>query len=385
MPDGSEITEIKILNAIGHIPAKQWDACARDSNPTVSHAFLSALEDSGSVGGDAGWLPQHLAVFDESGMLAAAAPMYLKSHSYGEYVFDWGWADAFERAGGRYYPKLQSSVPFTPVTGPRLLVRPGVDQKYADALIGGMTQVCEQLGVSSIHVTFPTEVEWQRFGDRGFLQRTGEQFHWLNDGYTSFDDFLSRLSSRKRKNIRKEREKVSKLGLRFEALSGADLNEQSWDAFYGFYCNTSDRKWGQTYLSREFFTLLGERMAERTLLFMVYEDEHPVAGALNLVGRDALYGRNWGCSEHHKFLHFECCYYQAIDYAITHGLSRVEAGAQGPHKLQRGYLPTKTYSAHWIRDRGLRDAIERYLVSERIQIEDEIEILTEHSPFRKQV
>ena len=375
--------EIKVLSGMGQVPAEEWDACAGDDNPTVSHAFLSALEDSDSVGAEAGWLPQHLAVFDEGGKLVAAVPLYLKSHSYGEYVFDWGWADAFERAGGRYYPKLQSSVPFTPVTGPRLLVRPDALAMYSDALIRGMTQVCEQFGVSSLHVTFPSEIEWQRLGEHGFLQRTGEQFHWLNDGYDSFDHFLSRLSSRKRKNIRKEREKVSGLGLRFEALSGADLNEQAWDAFYGFYCNTSDRKWGQTYLTRAFFTLLCERMAERIVLIMVYENGQPVAGALNLLGNDALYGRNWGCADHYKFLHFECCYYQAMEYAISHGLRWVEAGAQGPHKLQRGYLPVRTYSAHWIRDPGLRDAVERYLLSERQHIDDEIEILTEHSPFRK--
>jgi hypothetical protein len=348
----------------------------------VSHAFLSALEDSGSVGAQSGWVPHHLAIFDGPDKLVAAAPLYLKSHSYGEYVFDWGWADAFERAGGRYYPKLQSSVPFTPVGGPRLLVRADADVFYGDALIGGMKQVCEQLGVSSLHVTFPGEAEWHRLGEHGFLKRIGEQFHWLNDDYASFDDFLSRLSSRKRKNIRKEREKADSYGLDIRTLSGNEITQQDWDAFYGFYCNTSDRKWGEAYLSRDFFSMLSERMADRVVLIMAYDGSQTVAGALNLLGRDALYGRNWGCSQSYRFLHFEICYYRAIDYAIAHGLNRVEAGAQGPHKLQRGYLPVRTYSAHWIRDPGLRDAIERYLRSERIQIDDEIDFLAEHSPFR---
>jgi len=378
------MTEIKVLGGLDQISPEQWDACAGAHNPTISHAFLSAMEDSGSVGQQAGWVPRHLAVFDGAGDLAAAAPLYLKSHSYGEYVFDWGWADAFERAGGRYYPKLQCSVPFTPVSGPRLLLRPDAEPQYADALVGGLIQVCEQLDVSSLHVTFPTETEWQRFGDQGFLQRTGEQFHWFNDGYASFDDFLSQLSSRKRKNIRKEREKVAEYGFEFKALNGDDLNDQAWDAFYDFYCNTSDKKWGQAYLNREFFTLLSEKMADRIVLIMVYDGDRIVAGALNILGSDALFGRNWGCSEDYRFLHFECCYYQAIDYAIAHGLKRVEAGAQGPHKLQRGYLPVRTYSAHWIRDPGLRNAVENYLKSERLHIDDEIEILNEHSPFRKQ-
>ncbi len=378
-------TTIKILDSIAEVPARQWDECAGSNNPTLSHAFLSALEDSGSVRAETGWLPRHLAVYDDAGILAAATPLYLKGHSYGEYVFDWGWADAFERAGGQYYPKLQSCVPFTPVGGPRLLIRSGSDETerhYGDILISGMIELCERSGVSSIHVTFPNKHEWQHFANRGFLQRTGEQFHWHNDDYASFDDFLVSLSSRKRKNIRKEREKVAQLGLEFRALSGAELTEQVWDIFNGFYNDTSDRKWGEAYLTRTFFSMLSQRMAENVVLIMAYEDNRPVAGALNLIGGDVLYGRNWGCNTDFKYLHFECCYYQAIDYAIAHKLKRVEAGAQGPHKLQRGYLPVKTYSAHWIRDQGLRQAIEQFLDSERRQVDHEIHVLNSHSPFR---
>ncbi len=382
MPNLQDEMIIKVVNGMDQIPAEQWDACAGNDNPTVSHAFLSAMEDSGSVGGETGWIPKHLVLYDTEERVIGAVPLYLKGHSYGEYVFDWGWADAYERAGGRYYPKLQSSVPFTPVGGPRLLLRPDAGPQMKDTLITGLIEVCEQFGVSSLHVTFPSETEWESFGNHGFLQRTGEQFHWLNNNYQTFDDFLSHLSSRKRKNIRKEREKVVQYGLEFKHLSGDDLTEEAWNAFYDFYCDTSDKKWGQTYLTREFFSLISERMADRIVLIMAFENGLPVAGALNLLGRDALYGRNWGCLEDHKFLHFECCYYQAIDYAIEHGLSSVEAGAQGPHKLQRGYLPMRTYSAHWIRDPGLRDAIENYLRSERQHIDDEIEILTERSPFK---
>jgi uncharacterized protein len=383
MPDGREATEIRVIASMADIGPEEWDACAGADNPTVSHAFLSALEDSGSVCAETGWQPQHLCVFDGAGKLAAAVPLYLKSHSYGEYVFDWGWADAYERAGGRYYPKLQSSVPFTPVTGPRLLLRPDAEPELLDALGAGMMQLCQRNGISSVHVTFLPEDQWQQMGTLDWLLRTGEQFHWLNDNYTTFDDFLAALSSRKRKNIKKERRKVTELGLEIRTLSGDDLTEDAWDAFYGFYCNTSERKWGEAYLAREFFSLLSARMADKVALMMAYDDGVAVAGALNIVGRKAIFGRNWGCLGEYKFLHFELCYYQAIDYAIRHGLIRVEAGAQGPHKLQRGYLPTKTYSAHWIRDPGLRDAIEHYLNGERKQIDGEIEYLGTHSPFRK--
>lgn len=383
MPDGREPTEIKVLSSLSDVSAEDWDACAGADNPTVSHAFLSAMEDSGSVTARTGWQPQHLTAFDPEGKLAAAMPLYLKNHSYGEYVFDWGWADAYERAGGQYYPKFQCSVPFTPVTGPRFLLRPDADPILSQALAGGMMQLCDRAGVSSVHVTFLPEADWQQLGEHGWLCRTGEQFHWHNDDYETFDDFLAALSSRKRKNIRKERKKVAELGLDLRVLTGSDLTEDAWDAFYQFYRDTSDRKWGQAYLERSFFSLMSERMADRIALMMAYDGDLPVAGALNLLGSDAIFGRNWGCLADYKFLHFELCYYQAIDYAIAHKLKRVEAGAQGPHKLQRGYLPVRTYSAQWIRDPGLRDAIERYLKSERLAIDDEIEILTEHSPFRK--
>lgn len=383
MPDGSEATEIKVLTTLSTVSAVDWDACAGGDNPTVCHAFLSALEDSGSVTAETGWQPQHLAIYDPDGTLCAAAPMYLKNHSYGEYVFDWGWADAYERAGGRYYPKFQSSVPFTPVTGPRLLRRPNTDPLLVGALRSAMMQLCERTGVSSAHVTFLPEDDWRQFDEQGWLLRTGEQFHWKNQGYGSFDDFLGDLSSRKRKNIKKERQKVADHGLQTRVLSGADLTESAWDAFYHFYRDTSDRKWGQAYLDRSFFSLLSERMADRIALVMAYDGDIPVAGALNLIGADTIYGRNWGCLSDYRFLHFELCYYQAIEYAIAHGLKRVEAGAQGDHKLQRGYLPVKTYSAHWIRDPGLRDAIEHFLKSERLHVDDQIDVLSAHSPFRK--
>lgn len=382
MPDTGDATEVEVVARINEIDPADWDACAGHANPTVSHGFLSALEDSGSVQADTGWQPQHLIVRDATGRIAACAPMYLKNHSYGEYVFDWGWAEAYERAGGRYYPKLQASVPFTPVTGPRLLCRADAEPHAPDVLIAAMKGLCARLNVSSVHITFPEEHEWRRFGDAELLLRTGEQFHWRNDGYENFDDFLGALSSRKRKNIRKERQKVAETDLDIRCLTGDDLTEDIWDAFYRFYMDTSDRKWGQAYLSRSFFSLMGERLKDRVMLVTAFDGERSVAAALNLVGTDALFGRNWGCAEDYRFLHFECCYYRAIDFAIERGLSTVEAGAQGPHKLQRGYLPTKTYSAHWIRDPGLRDAVEGFLRRERRAVDAEIEYLSEHSPFR---
>ena len=309
--------------------------------------------------------------------------MYLKSHSYGEYVFDWGWAEAYERAGGRYYPKLQVSVPFTPATGRRLLVRPGQTRDVEAALIAGLEQIAQRAGISSIHVTFPTEHEWTRFGEAGWLQRIGEQFHWRNRGYDSFDGFLDALASRKRKAIRKERRQVEESGVRLHALSGDDLKSEHWDAFYAFYTGTSDRKWGYPYLTREFFHLLDARMAEDVVLMMAEHDGSWIAGALNLKSADTLFGRNWGCLEEYRFLHFEACYYQAIDYAILNGLERVEAGAQGPHKIQRGYEPITTYSAHWIADPALRNGVESFLRRERDAVEGEIAYLDEHTPFRR--
>ena len=387
MPDGSEPTSVNVLGSINEIGAEEWDACAGADYPFCRHGFLSALEDSGSAAAESGWMPRHLAVHDEDGILVACAPLYLKNHSYGEYVFDWGWADAYERTGGRYYPKLLCAVPFTPATGRRLLVRrdlpPTVQDELDHALAQAMVALGERLGVSSLHITFPTNDEWQKFGNLGLLQRVGQQFHWQNRDYDNFDGFLSDLTSRKRKAIRKERAAIADHGLTINCLTGDDISEGHWDYFYRFYRDTTDKKWGQNYLNREFFSLLGDRMGESVVLVMVEKAGQPVAGALNLKSGDTLFGRNWGCNADFKFLHFETCYYQAIDYAIANGLTWVEAGAQGPHKVQRGYLPRPTYSAHWIADQGLRSAIERFLGDERRDIEHEMQFLAARSPFKK--
>ncbi|MEQ9560475.1 MAG: GNAT family N-acetyltransferase [Rhodospirillales bacterium] len=387
MPDGRDAVAIKVIKSLAEVSPEAWDACAGGDNPFVSHAFLSALEDSGSATEETGWFGQHLVIEDPAGGIAACAPLYLKNHSYGEYVFDWGWADAYERAGGRYYPKLQCAVPFTPATGPRLLVNEtlpdGQRREMRAALIAGMAQLAQNLGVSSLHVTFPTEDEWDAFGDAGYLQRIGQQFHWENKGFKTFDDFLDELSSRKRKNIKKERRAVHEAGLDIRVLEGGDIAESQWDAFFQFYMDTSDKKWGQAYLTRRFFSLLGERLGRAVVLIMVEKDGRPVAGALNLRGRDTLYGRNWGCVADYKFLHFEACYYQAIDYAIANGLKWVEAGAQGPHKVQRGYLPRRTFSAHWIADQGFRNAVSDFLKDESRGIEREMSAYGTFSPFRK--
>jgi predicted N-acyltransferase len=384
MPDGSKTITIRIAEGVGSLSAAAWDACAGSDNPFLSHGFFSALEESGSACAETGWLPQHLVVDGPDGEPLAIAPLYLKSHSYGEYVFDWGWADAYQRAGGRYYPKLQASVPFTPVPGRRLLVRPGAPSELQDALAAGMCRYAERVGASSVHVTFPLKEEWERLGRHGFLQRIGQQFHWGNDGYRDFGDFLARLSSRKRKAIRKEREKVREEGIEIGMLSGPDITEAHWDAFYRFYKDTTDRKWGERYLKRRFFSLLHERLSDRIVLFLAMRSGRPIGGALNLAGRDTLYGRYWGAVEDHPFLHFETCYYQAIEYAIARGLSRVEAGAQGPHKLQRGYLPVETYSAHWIADPRLRAAVAGFLDQERAEVRAEMRALAEESPFRQE-
>ena len=387
MPDGREPTSVNVLGSINEIGAEEWDACAGADYPFCRHGFLSALEDSGSAAAESGWMPRHLAVHDEDGILVACAPLYLKNHSYGEYVFDWGWADAYERTGGRYYPKLLCAVPFTPATGRRLLVRRDlpatVQDELAHALAQAMVTLGERLGVSSLHITFPTNDEWQKFGNLGLLQRVGQQFHWQNRDYDNFDGFLSDLTSRKRKAIRKERAAIADHGLTINCLTSDDISEGHWDYFYRFYRDTTDKKWGQNYLNREFFSLLGDRMGESVVLVMVEKAGQPVAGALNLKGGDTLFGRNWGCNADFKFLHFETCYYQAIDYAIANGLTWVEAGAQGPHKVQRGYLPRPTYSAHWIADQGLRSAIERFLGDERRDIEHEMQFLAARSPFKK--
>ena len=383
MADGGDGVTVKVVPEIADIPAAEWDACAGDDNPFLSHAFLEALEASGSATAETGWLPQHLALEDEDGRLVAAVPLYLKTHSYGEYVFDWGWASAYEQAGGRYYPKLQCAVPFTPVTGPRLLLRPDAGPAAADTLIAAMIELARRHKVSSLHITFPTEPEWERFGKAGFLQRVGQQFHWQNDGYGCFDDFLEALNARKRKQIRRERRDALADGIEIETLTGSAIRREHWDAFYRFYRSTSDRKWGEAYLTRAFFDLLGRRMAERVALVMAKKGGRYVAGALNLIGRDTLYGRNWGCLGDFPFLHFEACYYRAIDFAIERGLARVEAGAQGQHKIQRGYLPVATYSAHWIRDPGFARAVDDFLARERRALANEMEMLEETlSPFK---
>jgi predicted N-acyltransferase len=383
-PDEKDIVTVKVMPGIGAIDAAAWDACAGEENPFLSHAFLKALEDSGSCRAATGWQPQHLALEAPDGSVMGTVPLYLKNHSYGEYVFDHAWANAYERAGGSYYPKLQAAVPFTPVTGPRLLLRPNAPDGAAQALVAAMEQLALRHQVSSVHVTFPTETDWKTLGDAGWLQRVGQQYHWENRGYGSFDDFLGDLNSRKRKSIRKERREVAETGVKIHTLTGDDLRQEHWDVFYKFYMDTSDRKWGSAYLNRKFFRLLGETMADRVVLILVEDGGEWVAGALNLLGADTLYGRNWGCNATYKHLHFEACYYRAIDFAIERGLSRVEAGAQGQHKIQRGYLPTPTYSAHWIRDPGFRSAIDDYLKRERVAVAQDIDALMEDSPFRQE-
>jgi predicted N-acyltransferase len=383
MPDGREAATVRIVEHINEIPADQWDACTGGRNPFVGHAFLNALEESESVDPRTGWMPQHLVVDGADGKVIACAPLYLKSHSHGEYVFDWGWADAYERAGGDYYPKLQSAVPFTPATGPRLLVRTGAPDAYYDVLIAGMVQLAKNYRVSSLHVTFPPEDQWRRMGEAGFLLRTAKQFHWRNQGYETFNDFLATLQSRKRKAIRKERREVAEQGVKLSALTGDDIKSRHWDAFFEFYMDTAGRKWGRPYLNREFFARLGDTMSHLAVLVVAEDDGELVAGALNLRGEDTLFGRNWGCTKEFRYLHFEACYYQAIDFAIEHRLEWVEAGAQGPHKIQRGYLPRETYSAHWIENQSFRDAVENFLRQERQENDREIGAMMEYSPYRK--
>jgi len=384
---------VRIEPEIAAVNASDWDACANPVtsesfvtdpyNPFISHAFLEALEESGSVSPETGWAPQHLVLDDGAGGVLACMPCYLKSHSQGEYVFDHGWAEAYEQAGGDYYPKLQSAVPFTPVTGRRLLVPPGPDAQDRERyLLSAAATLLERHDVSSLHLTFLTEPEWRRLGNIGFLQRTDQQFHWQNNDYESFSDFLASLTARKRKMIRKERRDALGSGIDIEWITGRDLQEKHWDAFYAFYMDTGVRKWGRPYLTRRFFSLVGERLADDILLVMCSRGGRYIAGALNFIGGDALYGRYWGCVEDHKCLHFEACYYQAIEFAIQRGLARVEAGAQGPHKIARGYLPQITYSAHLVADLSLRRAIADYLESERRHVERASEQLIDYSPFR---
>jgi uncharacterized protein len=405
---------IRIAQSLAEVKATAWNTCAAQSdqrsiepkhevkvtsednsspelstreqlhNPFVSYEFLSALEESGAVAGRTGWQPRYLLAECPDGSLLGAAPSYVKSHSRGEYVFDHGWAEAFERAGGDYYPKLQIAVPFTPVTGPRLLAAPGpLADAVRSALANALVDITTASELSSAHVTFLTEPEWRALGKLGFLQRTDQQFHWQNADYVNFDDFLNRLASRKRKTIKRERKDALRAGIEVSWLAGSDLTEAVWDAFFAFYMETGSRKWGRPYLTRDFFSIVGQKMRDRILLVMARRAGRWIAGAINFIGADTLYGRNWGATEHHPFLHFELCYYQAIDYAIAHGLKRVEAGAQGEHKLARGYLPHTTYSAHFIANPGLRRAVADYLSRERLYVQATAEELAAAAPFRK--
>jgi predicted N-acyltransferase len=374
----------RVVTSVADVSREDWDAVANPAgqpyNPFIAHDFLWSLEESGSAVRKTGWLGQHLVLDGPAGKPAAILPCYLKSHSMGEYVFDHGWAEAYERAGGRYYPKLQAAVPFTPATGRRLLAR---DDDARRLLAAAGAQLTEQVGASSLHVTFATEPEWALLGEAGYLQRTDQQYHFINDGYGSFDDFLASLSSRHRKTMKRERRDALDNGVTIEPLTGKDITEAAWDAFFKFYMDTGGRKWGRPYLNRRFFSLVGERMADKILLVMAKRNGRPIAGALNFMGSDTLYGRYWGAIEEQPFLHFEVCYYQAIEWGIAHGMRVVEAGAQGEHKVARGYRPTTTYSAHWVADAGFRRAVADYLRTERRQVARDVESLAEFMPFRK--
>jgi len=375
---------LQVHDRIAAIGRDAWDACAAPTgDPFVSYDFLDACEASGSAVPSEGWAARHLSLHDEDGAVIGVMPLYLKGHSQGEYVFDHSWADAYQRAGGRYYPKLLGAVPFTPATGPRFLNAPGTDPATVrEALLQGALTLTQRLGVSSLHVNFPLEAEWRAMTEAGLLPRRDIQFIWRNDGYQSFDDFLGALSSNRRKTIRRER-REAQAGLDIRVLTGAEITQAHWDAFFAFYMDTGDRKWGRPYLTRDFFARVGASMADRIALVMAFEGETPVAGALNFIGRDALYGRQWGTLVDRPFLHFELCYYQAIEFAIARGLSRVEAGAQGDHKIARGYLPSPVYSAHFIADPALRDPVARYLEQERPAVEAEMHAMTaELSPYR---
>ncbi len=386
--DAIEITAFGDLSAIA---AQDWDACAcpesaqggRPLDPFTTYRFLKALEDSGSVGPGSGWQPRYLAA-KQGDQVIAVAPLYAKGHSQGEYIFDHNWAHAYENAGGRYYPKLQMAVPFTPATGRRFLTRPGHEIVGMSAIVQGAVQIAADNELSSLHITFCTEAEAIAGEEMGLLPRIGQQFHWENDGYADFDGFLASLSSRKRKNIRKERATANDFGGEIQMLTGDQIQPAHWDAFWQFYQDTGNRKWGTPYLTRQFFDIAQDSLRDDMLLCLAMRDGRPVAGALNFIGRDTLFGRYWGCIEHHQCLHFELCYYRAIDFAIANGMTRVEAGAQGEHKLARGYLPVATHSLHWFGDPGFRDAIAKYLSAERDAVDNEIEILTSYGPFKKE-
>ncbi|MEM9012719.1 MAG: GNAT family N-acetyltransferase [Pseudomonadota bacterium] len=387
--DGEDTIEVSVLSSLAEIAAEDWDACACPEtadggpplDPFTTHRFLSALEESRSVGSGSGWGPRHL-VARLRGEIIGVMPLYGKSHSQGEYLFDHSWAHAYERAGGRYYPKLQASVPFTPATGRRLLVRPGMEEAGRAALLQGAVTLGDQNRVSSLHVTFCTEEEYVAGGALGLLQRRSQQFHWANDAYADFDAFLATLASRKRKAIRKERRTAQAFGGEIVQLTGDAIEPEHWDAFWTFYQDTGARKWGSPYLTRRFFDIAQERLRDDILLILCRRNGRWVAGALNLIGRETLFGRYWGCIEDHSCLHFEVCYYQALDYAIANGLKTVEAGAQGEHKLARGYLPRPVFALHWIRDEGFRAAVAQYLEAESRAVDEEIEVLTSYGPFR---
>ncbi|MBT0957338.1 N-acetyltransferase [Alphaproteobacteria bacterium KMM 3653] len=382
--------EISAIPTLGGLDPHDWDACAcpetaqggRPRDPFTTHRFLKALEDSGSVGQGTGWQPTYL-IARQDGQMIAAAPLYAKHHSQGEYIFDHSWAHAYENAGGSYYPKLQMAVPFTPATGRRFLCREGYEAAGRAALTQGAVQIAADNNLSSLHITFCTAEEARDGAEMGLLPRSSQQFHWLNDHYADFDAFLASLSSRKRKNIRKERRVANDFGGEIRSLTGDQIQPEHWDAFWEFYQDTGSRKWGRPYLTREFFDIAQETLRDDILLVLAERGGIPIAGALNFIGRDTLYGRYWGATQNHPCLHFEACYYRAIDYAIAHGLKRVEAGAQGEHKLARGYMPVTTHSLHWVGDPGFRKAIEEFLTAESRAIEDDIEILTSYGPFKK--
>ncbi|XP_010429290.1 PREDICTED: uncharacterized protein LOC104713783 [Camelina sativa] len=388
------VISLSVVTSILEIPPAEWDACALDSsqperyNPFLSHGFLSSLEETRCAVRETGWMPLHIVAKDESQSILGVVPLYLKSHSYGEFVFDHSWADAYRSFGGRYYPKLQCCVPFTPVTGPRILIRdnPCKDQVF-DAIVSAMTELAAKLQISSLHITFSSGAEWNKLKEKGFSQRIGMQYHWQNRDYKNFDEFLMDMKQSKRKNIRQERKKIVTQNLKMRRLRGDEIKARHWDSFYDFYRNTTDNKWGTPYLTREFFHDMASKLGDKVLLVLAEENEEPVAGALNLIGGDTLFGRLWGCrpDSYYPSLHFEACYYQAIEAAIELNLKTVEAGAQGEHKIQRGYLPVKTYSCHYIFDEGFKQAIDEFLVRESNQVDFVIKLMHEDGPFKEKL